>query len=170
MPLGVSQYLVPRVADGSSALPYALIIIPLSNTQCTSISKNPYVFSPHTISKFSLLLNSKSIPAKPISVKKRVEDNVRCYRHFLENTGFADTNTSNGIEPYSYLNHDFCLTFDLTNDNCLGNHNHRPESGSLDLSLEFEQPLQQPITLLVIASYESCLKLDAQEVSLNYSL
>ena len=162
--------MVPRVADGSSALPYALIIIPLSNTQCTSISKNPYVFSPHSISKFSLLLNSKSIPAQPISVKKQVQDNVRCYRHFLENTGFADNNISNGIEPFSYLNHSFCLSFDLTGDSCLGSHNHRPESGALDLSLEFEQPLQEPITLLVIASYESCLKLEAQEVSLNYSL
>lgn len=128
------------------------------------------MFTPHTISKFSLLLNSTSIPAKPISVKKKVEDNVRCYRHFLENTGFADTNTSNGIEPFSFLNHDFCISFDLTGDLCLGAHNHRPESGTLDLSLEFEQTLQQPITLLVIASYESCLKLDAQEVSLNYSL
>ena len=144
--------------------------MPLNNTQCTSISKNPYVFSPRTISKYSLLLNSKCIPAKPISVKKKVQDNVRCYRHFLENTGFADTNESNGIEPYSYLHHSFCMTFDLSGDNCLGSHNHRPEAGALDLSLEFEQPLEEPITLLVISSYESCLKLDGQEVSLNYSL
>ena len=125
IPVGVSQYLVPRVADGSSALPYSLTIIPLNNTQCTSITKNPYVFSPHTISKFSLLLNSKMIPAKPISVKKKVEENVRCYRHFLENTGFADTNTSNGIEPFSYLNHDFCMTWDLTGNHlqhCLFSH------------------------------------------------
>ena len=117
-----------------------------------------------------VVLSSSGIKEKVVSVKKKVEDNVRCYRHFLENTGFADTNTTNGIEPYSYLHHDFCMSFDLTGDNCLGSHNHRPESGTLDLSLEFEQPLQQPITLLVIASYESCLKLDGQEVSLNYSL
>ena len=129
IPVGVSQYLVPRVADGSSALPYSLTVIPLSNTQCTSILKNPYVFSPHTISKFSLLLNSKMIPARPISVKKKMEENVRCYRHFLENTGFADTNTSNGIEPFSYLNHDFCMTWDLT-----GNHLQHSSSFILTFS------------------------------------
>jgi hypothetical protein len=42
--------------------------------------------------------------------------------------------------------------------------------GVLDFSVEFEEPLEEAITLLVIASYESCLKLQAQEVSLNYAL
>lgn len=170
VPVGVGQYLVPRIADGSTALPYHVLIVPLSNTQCTSISKNPYVFSTKKIKKYSLLLNSACIPSKPLEIKKNAEDNVRVFRHFLENTGFSDNNVSNGIEPYGFLHHDFCMSFDLTSDNCLGACNHRPEVGVLDFSVEFEEPLEEAITFLVIASYESCLKLQAQEVSLNYAL
>lgn len=161
---------MPNIADGSQTLPYHIMVIPLTNTQCTSISKNPLIFWPHFIKKYSLALNSHSLPSIPITLESNWMDNTRAYRHFQENMGLSNSASSNGIDPFSFRFHDFTMSFDLTGDSCLGEHNHRPTTGTLDLNLVFDKVLPEPITLLVIASYEACLKLDNQEVSINYSL
>jgi hypothetical protein len=128
---GIVEYTVPKIADGSTALPYHILIIPISTTQCTDIRKNPYIFWPKTITRYSLLLNSASMPSKPIEIARDWKDNTRAYRHFLDNIGLPNMpNASNAISPFAFRYKDFCMAFDLTGDLCLGSHNHRPLSGN----------------------------------------
>ena len=167
---GVLDYCVPQIADSNAVLPYHIMIFPMSTDQSSSISKNPFIYWPKFITKYNLLLNSSSLPGERLSVAPSELDNGRSYNHFLENTNMGGTHASNGISPFSFRYKDFTLSFDLCPDLCCGVHRHRPTSGSLDLQLSFSQPIPEPITLMVICSYESCIRLENGNVELNYSL
>ena len=43
-------------------------------------------------------------------------------------------------------------------------------SGTLDLQLSFSEAIPEPLTLMVMSSYESCIRLQNGMVELNYSL
>ena len=90
-----------QISDGASVLPFHIMVFALSNDQTSSSAKNPFVFWPHFISKYNLLLNSASLPAERLSVEPEWVDNGRAYNHFLENTvpGGAQ---SNGITPFTF--------------------------------------------------------------------
>ena len=186
---GVTQFTIPQISDGAAVLPYHIMVFCLTNDQTTNISKNPFVFWPHFVSNYNLLLNSSSLPAERIGISPNWYDNTRAYSHFLENNALGGSNSTNGITPYSFRYRDFCMCFDLNPgeilvknkqmlhslifssiDLCAGQHRHRPSSGTLDLQLTFEKPLPEALTLMVLCSYESCIKLSGGLVELNYTL
>ena len=93
---------VPQISDGAAVLPYSIMIFALSNDQSSSISKNPFIFWPHFISNYNLLLNSASLPANRLSVAPEWMDNGRAFSHFLDNTNLGGTHSSNGVSPFSF--------------------------------------------------------------------
>ena len=78
------------------------MVFALSNDQTSSATKNPFVFWPHFISKYNLLLNSASLPAERLTVETDWIDNGRGYNHFLENTLPGGAQSSNGITPFTF--------------------------------------------------------------------
>ena len=110
---GVTQFTIPQISDGAAVLPYHIMVFCLTNDQTTNISKNPFVFWPHFVSNYNLLLNSTSLPAERISLSPNWYDNTRAYSHFLENNALGGSNSTNGISPYSFRYRDFCICFDL---------------------------------------------------------
>ena len=91
----------------------AQLLTPLTFLPYLCISKNPFVFWPHFVSNYNLLLNSTSLPAERISLSPNWYDNTRAYSHFLENNALGGSNSTNGISPYSFRYRDFCICFDL---------------------------------------------------------
>ena len=51
----------------------------------------------------------------------------------------------------------------------MGTHSHTPENDVIDLHLSFNTPTQSPLTLLILANYESSVTLTKDEVLLDYS-
>ena len=179
----------------------------LTNDQTTNITKNPYIYWPHLVTKYNLLLNSTSLPSERISLSTNWLDNTRAYGHFLENNTLGGLHSTNGVSPFTFRYRDFCMSWNLNPDLCGNMHRHRwkdtknfpnisiykyagdkfeweihspfnflmtafyrPSSGTLDLQLTFERPLPEALTLMVMCSYESCIKLSGGMVELNYSL
>ena len=63
----------------------------------------------------------------------------------------------------------FFIAYDLTPDKCMGSHSHKPENGVVDLHLTFGSPTKTPLTLLILANYESCVTVSKDEVVLDYN-
>ena len=82
---------------------------------------------------------------------------------------FVLVNSTNNISPDEYLDKSFFIAFNLTPDRCMGSHSHKPENGVFDLHLTFESPTKTPLTLLILANYESCVSVTKDEVVLDYN-
>ena len=57
----------------------------------------------------------------------------------------------------------------MTPDLCLGSHCHQIENGVIDLNLTFDAPTASPLTLLILACYESAVTISKDEVIMNYT-
>ena len=145
---GILSTTIPSLFSGQ--LPHHILICFLSNSQLSSLNHNPFIFHPHGLTKYSLIKNGATHPCQPISVGTDDGDFIRGYKFFLDNIGLGGANIDLGITPYDYLKKDFTLAFDLTCDSCMGAHGHRPESGVLDLKLEFLNPTPDPISLFIL--------------------
>ena len=118
---------------------------------------------------FGISKNGISIPQEPIPVGSANGSFLRSFTHFVENTGSQIFDSCNDIPPDEYLDKSFFLAFDLTPDKCLGAHSHLPESGVIDLNLTFNKPTKNPLTLLILANFESTITISKDEVVLDYT-
>jgi hypothetical protein len=141
----------------------------LLNEQLCQIDFNPYIFTPHGLKSFAISKNGVSIPQEPIPVGTSDGSFLRSFMHFVENTGGQIFQSVNNISPDEYLEKSFFITYDLTPDKCMGAHSHTPETGVIDLHLSFNTPTQSPLTLLILANYESSVTLTKDEVLFDYS-
>jgi hypothetical protein len=52
------------------------------------------------------------------------------------------------------------FAFDLSPDGCNGFHFHPKRTGTIDLNMRFNDDLDGPIYVIVMATYDSCLTID----------
>lgn len=96
------------------------------------------------------------MPAKGFRPNFKNKIIKRELRALYDNIGVNSASDDNGCN----LNSDdfsggftlFC--FDLTPDKCNGFHFHENRSGSIDVEVLFEKPLEQAITVLCYTAYE----------------
>ena len=122
---GVQEYTIPQISDGAAVLPYHIMVFCLTNDQTTNITKNPYIYWPHLVTKYNLLLNSTSLPSERISLSTNWLDNTRAYGHFLENNTLGGLHSTNGVSPFTFRYRDFCMSWNLNPDLCGNMHRHR---------------------------------------------
>ena len=164
---GVLSTCIPSIFSGT--LPYHFLVCLIINEQLCSLDYNPYIFKTHGLKSYMISKNGVSIPQEPVPVGGNNGSFLRSYTHFVENTGSQIFNSSNNIPPDEYLDKSFFIAYDLTPDKCMGSHSHKPESGVIDLHLAFETPTKTPLTLLILANYESCVTISKDEVVLDYN-
>ena len=164
---GVLSTCIPSIFTGT--LPYHFLVCLLVNEQLCGIDHNPYVFKTHDLKSYMISKNGVSIPQEPVPVGTNDGSFLRSYTHFVENTGSQIFNSSNNIPPDEYLDKTFFIAYDLTPDKCMGSHCHKPETGVIDLHMTFNAPTKTPLTLLILANYESCVSVNKDEVILDYN-
>ena len=165
---GLLSTVVPNLFSGQ--LPYSFVVAFLTNEQQSLVNYDPFVFKPHRLKKFNIVKNGVNVPQEPINVGTADGSFLRGYTHFIENTGGTIFNSTNGITPVDYFQKSFFLAFDLTPDFCLGSHNHKTESGTIDLCLQFSEPTKVPLTLLVLGCFENTIRVSKDEVKLDFAL
>ena len=164
---GVLSTCVPSIFSG--VLPYHFLVCLLVNEQLCALDYNPYIFKKHGLKSYMISKNGVSVPQEPVPVGANDGSFLRSFTHFTENTGGQIFNSTNNISPDEYLDKSFFIAYDLTPDRCMGSHSHEPENGVIDLHLTFDAPTKSPLTLLILANYESCLSVTKDEVVLDYN-
>ena len=125
-----------------------------------SFETNPWLFQPFGVKYFGLKVNGMPIPSSALQPDFAKGNSMREYRHFLDNIGVQHDNESNMITHEKFVRNSCFFAYDLTPDLCHSFHSHTPNSGYIDLDLQFGQPLAQNITLIAYASFNEYLTID----------
>ena len=63
------------------------------------------------------------------------------------------------------------LVFDLSPDLCNGAHHHKPETGVLELKAYLRNPLENSVTILAFAVFDSHLTIKANgQIEMSYNV
>ena len=147
-----------------------------------SIRENPYLFDHFHTNYFSFKVNSEVIPPGGIHpvfkgrLRRITEDDAeeklnaieqdksqirKLYRRLFDHTGIGTGNVANNITPTQFQNGCTIFAHDFTPDRCLGFHDHETSSGTMDVEVKFDKPLEKGITIIVLGSFDDQLMLDA---------
>lgn len=122
---------------------------------------NPYLFQPFGVSYVGLIVNGSPVPARVFQPDFANGKCVREYRHFLDNLGIYHENESNMITFDQYKSNTALFCYDLSPDHCNSYHHHIEQSGFVNLDLQFKNALAQNITVVVFATFNETVKIDA---------
>ena len=156
---GISSTTIANIIRGK--LPRSIIICMVKSDAFNgSFETNPWLFQPFGVKYFGLKVNGMPIPSSALQPDFEKGNSMREYRHFLDNIGVQHDNESNMITPEKFARNSCFFAYDLTPDLCHSFHSHTPNSGYIDLDLQFGQPLAQNITLIAYASFNEYLTID----------
>lgn len=122
---------------------------------------NPYLFQPFGVSYVGLIVNGSPVPARVFQPDFANGKCVREYRHFLDNLGIYHENESNMITFDQYKSNTALFCYDLSPDHCNSYHHHIEQSGFVNLDLQFKNALAQNITVVVFATFNETVTIDA---------
>ena len=153
-----------QVSNG--ALPKSVVIGFIGDEAFNGdINKNPFYFHHFGLETVKIYRNGYEYPAIPINYNFKdgtEEDNIRGYRHFLNEIGFSNIGRSNAITYDKWCKDGFTFfSFDFTQDKCNGFHYHKLGNGNIDLNLRFSEALSDTIHALVYFSYDNNVMIDA---------
>jgi len=77
----------------------------------------------------------------------------------LQNIGLH-MNASNGITFEDFKDHSVMFSYDRTPDLCNSSINHGIDTGTIDVSLAFKNPLTQNVTMIFYAVFDECVTID----------
>jgi hypothetical protein len=126
-----------------------------------SFDTNPWLFKHFNVSYVGLTINGTPVPATVFQPDFANGKCIREYRHLLDNLGIYHENESNMIDFEMYKNNTSLFAYDLTPDLCNSYHNHIENSGFINLDLQFKNALTENITLIVFATFNETVKIDA---------
>jgi hypothetical protein len=128
----------------------------------STISKNPFVFKHYKLNYFQAYINGEPLLTEVFQPDFSNNKFHREYRWFLDNLGFAHDRDSNGITMEEFKTNSFFLPFDLSPDLSNGATLSTPKEGSLDFLIGFEGTLSDNITMIVFATFNEGVVIDAQ--------
>ena len=135
-------------------------------------NKNPFHFKTYDLNFFSLYLDGKQIPSKPLTPNYPGGQFIRAYYSLMTATGLANRDAGSFIErrdfPYGYTLYAFDLTPSLLDENELF---ELVKSGALRLEMKFEHVLTESVMVIVWAELDSIIEIDrSRQVLTDFSL
>ena len=155
IPGGLSTAHQPNIVNG--LLPRQIVIgFVKADALNGDYSLNPFNFAHFNCRFIALRVNGVQMPAKGFRPNFKNKIIKRELRALYDNIGVNSASDDNGCnlnsDDFSGGSTLFC--FDLTPDKCNGFHFHENRSGSIDVEVLFEKPLEQAITVLCYTAYE----------------
>ena len=143
-------------------LPRSIIIgFVKSDAFLGSYTTNPFLFQPFDVSYLALVVNGTPTPARVFQPDFTNGKCIREYRHLLDNLGIFHENESNMIDFETFKSNLALFCFDLSPDHCNSYHHHIDQSGFVNLDLQFKTALAQNITVIVFATFNETVQIDA---------
>jgi hypothetical protein len=131
------------------------IILAMMETRTFNGSKeqNYFNFQHFNMDSINLRVNSQSIPSVPITADFPNDEAIRAYRHYFDNIGIDISNSPNLMSYEDFLKGTTLIPFDLTPDKCATEHNHKKQSGMVEVDIRFSEALQRGVTLIAFCVF-----------------
>lgn len=124
---------------------------------------NPFNFKHFNMNYFSLFVDGRQIPSKPLQPNFKENLYVDAFYTIFSGSGIHFSNQGNGISRENYAKGHTLLVFDLSNDFGAGSTTHwnLVKNGSLRIEVRFADALDSTVNCIVYAEYDSILEIDA---------
>lgn len=125
--------------------------------------KNPFNFQHFSLNFFSLYIDGRQVPSKPIQPDYVTNNQfVRSYHTVFSGTGMHFMNDGNNIPREHYAQGNCLMAFDLTPDlsaNTLS-HWNLVRHGSLRIEIRFDTALAETVNCLVYGEFDNVIEID----------
>ena len=143
-------------------LPTRIIIGMVSNKAYSGQNAlNPFKFHHYNLSTANIMVDSKSVFAKPISMNMTNGNYLQGYWNLMLAMGYIGRDDGCDISRYEYDDGYFLIAADLTSTVCDGTYDDPVQTGNLDVELTFSIALPETITVLIYAEYENVITINA---------
>ena len=161
VPKGSSMAVVPLYPDGHPCPKHVIIgQVPTKNF-FGSISTNPYVFKHFKLNHLALRVNNVVTTNSELTPDFEKHLYAREYSRLFTQTGKRGS-TSQGvlISEKDFANNHTLFPFDLTPDECNSRHLHLGKQAKLDVEMRWAEALEDPIIVLVMATFDQVMHID----------
>ena len=136
-----------------------------------NMKKSPFNFQHFNVNKIGLYRDGELVPAQVFTPDYKNKHFMRSYNNTMSTLNYFNTDDSNGMTIEHFLDGYNLYAFDLTPDNTnQGPHRHLIKTGSLRLELNFDDPLTNPITVMLFAIIDAKLEITKmRDVIMSYS-
>jgi hypothetical protein len=152
------------------------VIIGMMDTRAFNgaIRQNYFNFQHFSMESISLRVNSQAIPSVPITTDFNNAEAIRAYRHFFDNIGVDITNSPSLVKYGDFLAGTTLIPFDLTPDKCATEHNHKKQTGMIEVDIRFRGALANCVTLFAFCVFNDKFLITGprinREVTINPNL
>jgi len=162
IPSGVQGKTLDNIFLGQ--LPKRVIVGFVSNAAFIgNLKKNPFNFQHFNVNFFSLYIDGRQVPSKPLQPDYDGNKQfVHAYHTLFSGTGIHFLNEGNGLPRDEYANGNCLMAFDLTTDlsaNTLS-HWNLIRQGSLRIEVRFEKALTETINCVVYGEFDNVVEID----------
>jgi len=128
-------------------------------------NENPFNFKLFGLKDIRMVINGSERPINRIEFKSH--DGVEGYEMMFSSTGNMHRGFSNGIKRKDYANGNALLCLNFTPDGKdAKNYTYKKNEGTLDLFLNFKEPLTENLTVLFLPEFENEVLVDPNKVVL----
>ncbi|KAK3708938.1 hypothetical protein QZH41_002808 [Actinostola sp. cb2023] len=128
-------------------------------------NENPFNFKLFGLKDLRLVVNGTERPVNRIEFKSH--DGVEGYEMMFSSSGNMHRGFSNGIKRKDYAHGNALLCLNLTPDGKdAKNYTYKKNEGTLDLFLNFKEPLTENLTVLFLPEFENEVLVDPNKVVL----
>lgn len=142
------------------------IVLGLVDTEAFngSYTANPFNFKHHNLTQVGVYVDGEQIPRKPLSLKfdnAGGQNAIAGFQSLFSGIGKLSQDAGNQISRGDYGSGYTLFCFDLTPDQCTGDHFELIKPGNLRVELHFAEPLANTVNLIIYAESESLIEIDS---------
>ena len=145
----------------TGGLPELMIICMVQNSRCAGTwTQSPFKFEPFNISAINVLLDSLSIPGKPLQFDSDSRY-INAYDRLFSQLGLGERQ-SNGIRLEDFKSGQFFLCYNLKPDGTDCSISALSRQGTIRVELNFHEALANTVTVLCYLQYSKLLQITSR--------
>jgi hypothetical protein len=155
IPANISDTYLPNIIRGP--LP-ALILFTFTDNNFYNYLSSPLNFKPYDLNGFSFQVNSEILPSVAPKFSFKNANDHEMHHYVMKSLGI--NNTKNIIDLDRFRDGFFLASLNLNDDSLKNAHTYPQKNGIVNLSLSFEAPTPNALSLLIWTFYPAYLKID----------
>ncbi len=160
VPQGLTQFTKENLFQGQLAVNFFVALV--RNDAFSGVTtRNPFCFEHFNLNEIALYENGQSMSQQPLKVDFGNERTVNAYHLLLEANGAIGERAAYPVishEAFKQGSTIFCFT--RSPDLCMNGAALPNQTGNLTLRLIFSQALAQPITIIILAEFDSRIQIN----------
>lgn len=145
----------------SGQLPTRIVIGCVDNDAFNGLyGKNPFNFKHMNLSQLKVYLDGQQHSVKPLEMNFATHQYINAYATLFTGTRKWKSDEGNLISREDFASGYALYAFDLTADQCDGDHFNLVKQGNVRLDMKFAQALGNTINVIVFAEFENILEID----------